>query len=292
MTLSLSLRPLLCGLALGACRATLPAHADELGVRYGYLQWQPDRGPALALLTPEPEDSGLQGARLGISDNMSSGRFLGQRHELESTIAASEEALLEALAAMLEDDIRLIVLNVPAQTLRRALEISGDQALLFNAGARDVALRLDDCSPYLLHTAPSHAMLTDALAQWLNLRRWRSVFLISGQHEDDQAWAEAFRRSAQKFAVNVVADKAWTFEADMRRNASAELPLFTQGPSTTWWWWPTSATTSATSCPSTPGCRARWSAPRAWPPTPGTRPWRHGARPSCRTASSARPSAP
>lgn len=57
MTLSLSLRPLLCGLALGACLATLPAHADELGVRYGYLQWQPDRGPALALLTPEPEDS-------------------------------------------------------------------------------------------------------------------------------------------------------------------------------------------------------------------------------------------
>ncbi len=230
MTLSLPLRPLACGLALGACLATSSAYADELGVRYGYLQWQPDRGPALALLTPEPEDSGLQGAHLGISDNMSSGRFLGQRHELESTIAASEEALLEALAAMLEDDIRLIVLNVPAPTLRRALEISGDQALLFNAGARDVALRLDDCSPYLLHTAPSHAMLTDALAQWLNLRRWRSVFLISGQHEDDQAWAEAFRRSAQKFAVNVVADKAWTFEADMRRNASAELPLFTQGP--------------------------------------------------------------
>ncbi|MCE9665771.1 ABC transporter substrate-binding protein [Halomonas sp. M5N1S17] len=230
MDTSQQMRRLVYGLALGGWLLAPLANADEMSLRYGYLQWQPDRGPALAQLTPEPEDSGLQGARLGISDNMSTGRFLGQSHELESIIAASEDALLEALSAMLEDDIGLIVLNVPAQTLRKAVEINGDQALLFNAAARDVSLRLDDCSPYLLHTAPSHAMLTDALAQWLSWRRWRSVFLISGQTEDDQAWADAFRRSAEKFALRVVADKEWTFEADMRRNASAELPLFTQGP--------------------------------------------------------------
>lgn len=213
----------------GALLAPL-AQADELEVRLGYLQWQPDRGPALARLTPEPEDAGLQGARLAVGDNLSTGRFLGQHYQLESAMLDSEEALLEALTAMLDDGIELVVLNTPAATLRQAAEISSDRALLFNAGARDVALRLDDCSPYLLHTAPSHAMLTDALAQWLNLRRWRSVFLIHGQSDDDRAWADAFRRSAGKFGLNVVADKAWTFEADMRRNASAELPLFTQGP--------------------------------------------------------------
>lgn len=218
------------GVFLATCLLAPLAQADTLEVRFGYLQWQPDRGPALARLLPEPEDAGLQGAQLAISDNLSTGRFLGQHYQLESAVLESEEALLEALAEMLDDDIELIVMNVPAATLRKASEIGGERALLFNAGARDVSLRLDECSPYLLHTAPSHAMLTDALAQWLNVRRWRSVFLISGATDDDRAWAEAFRRSAQKFALNVVTEKEWTFEADMRRNASAELPLFTQGP--------------------------------------------------------------
>ncbi|MCG6658186.1 ABC transporter substrate-binding protein [Halomonas campisalis] len=199
-------------------------------IRVGYLQWQPDRGPALAQLTPEPEDSGLQGARLAIADNLSTGRFLGQAYHLESVIADSEDALLEALEEMLAEEISMIVMNVPADTLRRAAALGNDQALIFNAGSRDVSLRVSDCSPYLLHTAPSHSMLTDALAQWLNMRRWRSVLLITGPTEGDIAWADAFRRSTDKFALTIVDDKAWTFDADMRRNASAELPLFTQGP--------------------------------------------------------------
>ena len=75
------------------------AQADTLEVRFGDLQWQPDRGPALARLTPEPEDAGLQGAQLAINDNLSTGRFLGQHYQLESAILGSEDALLEALAA-------------------------------------------------------------------------------------------------------------------------------------------------------------------------------------------------
>ncbi|QTF92028.1 ABC transporter substrate-binding protein [Halomonas sp. BM-2019] len=218
------------GLVMAGLLVSTQAPADELDIRFGYLQWQPDRGPALAQLVPEPEDSGLRGAELAIADNLSTGRFLGQGYHLEAITAQDEEALLDSLQAMLDDGVDILILNVPSETLRQAAAISGNRALLFNAGARDVSLRLSDCSPYLLHTAPSHAMLTDALAQWLNFRRWRKVFLITGPTEEDIAWAEAFRRSADKFALDIVSDKAWTFEADMRRNASAELPLFTQGP--------------------------------------------------------------
>ena len=211
MEISPRLRRLASGLVLGGLMQVSLAQADGLAIRFGYLQWQPDRGPALAQLVPEPADAGLQGARLAIADNLSTGRFLGQHHELESVIAESEEALLEALEAMLDDDISLVVMNAPARTLRQAAALGGDRVLLFNAGARDVSLRLDACSPYLLHTLPSHAMLTDALAQWLNWRRWRSVLLISGQAEGDQAWADAFRRSADKFALKIVADKAYIY---------------------------------------------------------------------------------
>ena len=61
----------------------------------GYLELLQERPPLLSNVLPEPEDSGLQGARLGISDNNAGGRFLGQRFELLEFRDGSVEALLE-----------------------------------------------------------------------------------------------------------------------------------------------------------------------------------------------------
>ena len=72
-------------------------------------------------------------------------------------------------------------------------------------------------------------MLTDALAQYLVLKRWRRWFLITGRTEGDRLYAEALRRSARKFGARIVADKAWEFGPDARRTAQAEVPVFTQG---------------------------------------------------------------
>ena len=44
----------------------------------------------------------------------------------------------------------------------------------------------------------------------------------------DLAFAEALRTMGKKFGLDLVGEKAWVFDADMRRNASAEVPLFTQ----------------------------------------------------------------
>lgn len=72
-------------------------------------------------------------------------------------------------------------------------------------------------------------MLTDALAQWLNGRRWNEIFLITGPTDQDIQWAEGFRRASKRFNLDIVTDKPWTFDGDLRRTASKELPLFTQG---------------------------------------------------------------
>jgi ABC transporter substrate binding protein (PQQ-dependent alcohol dehydrogenase system) len=72
-------------------------------------------------------------------------------------------------------------------------------------------------------------MLTDALAQWLARRQWQDVFLIVGPTTDDKAWATAFHRAAKRFGVKILEEKPWTFNADLRRTASSELPRFTQG---------------------------------------------------------------
>lgn len=214
--------------ALAGLTFALPAAAKGLDVRIGYVQWVPDQGPVLSNVIPEPEDSGLRGAQLAIEDNRTTGKFLGQKYNLESQITDSEAAAVAAFEAMQSDGIELFVVNAPANTLKTLANKSGAETLLFNAGAKDDALRTADCHVNLLHTLPSYSMLTDALGQWLNQRRWDEVFLITGPTEADKNWASAFRRSAKRFGLEIVEDKPWTFNADLRRTASKELPLFTQ----------------------------------------------------------------
>ncbi|MDK8463032.1 ABC transporter substrate-binding protein [Marinobacter sp. SS13-12] len=205
-----------------------PAAAIAVEVRIGYIQWVPDQGPVLSNVTPEPEDAGLRGAELGIADNNATGKFLDQMYAVESVIASDEEGALAALDGMLESGIDLLVTRVPADTLLAMARKADGKALLFNAGASDDSLRISECRPNLLHTIPSYAMLTDALAQWLNMRRWKDVFLITGPTEQDKAWADAFRRASKRFGLDIIADKPWTFDSDLRRTASKELPTFTQ----------------------------------------------------------------
>ncbi|WP_417567362.1 ABC transporter substrate-binding protein [Marinobacter sp.] len=214
----------LVGTAVGAA----PLQAGSLDVRIGYLQWVPDRGPVLSNVIPQPEDAGLRGAELAIGDNSTTGKFLDQTYSLQSEVAESEEAAVAAFEAMRQKGIELFVVNAPAQTLKVMMDKAGDNTLIFNAGAKDDDLRTGQCHTNLLHTMPSYSMLTDALGQWLSQRRWKDVFLITGPTEADQGWANAFRRSAKRFGLKIVEDKPWTFDADLRRTASQELPLFTQ----------------------------------------------------------------
>ncbi|MEM8734760.1 MAG: hypothetical protein AAGG44_11085, partial [Planctomycetota bacterium] len=69
---------------------------------------------------------------------------------------------------------------------------------------------------------------TDALAQMLVKKRWDDLVMITGTHPSDTSYAKAMRRSLTKFGLSLEAEKEWAFDADMRRNASQEVPLFTQ----------------------------------------------------------------
>ena len=217
------------GAVLAVLAGLAPFQAHALDVRVGYIQFEPDQGPVLSNVIPEPDDAGLRGAELAIADNSTTGRFLGQTYALDARIADSGQAAMEAFESMREQGISLFVINAPATTLNQLTDQAGDEVLLFNAGAKDDGLRTSECHVNLLHTMPSYAMLTDALGQWLNQRRWNDIFLITGPTEADKGWADAFRRSAKRFGLEIVEDKPWTFDADLRRSASKELPLFTQG---------------------------------------------------------------
>ncbi|GGF63162.1 ABC transporter, substrate binding protein, PQQ-dependent alcohol dehydrogenase system [Mameliella alba] len=214
-------------LALALCLGASAAVAD-VSVTIHYLRQEVEQPPVLSNLDPIPEDLGLKGAELGLADNATTGRFMGQTWTLEVTeVPIGGDLAAAARAALATTD--LIVLDAPADAALALADLpEAAGALIFNSAAPDDRLRGADCRANLLHTLPSNAMRTDALAQFLLNRRWDDLALITGTHPDDNAFATSLRASLTKFGMRLTSEKTWAFDADMRRNASQEVPLFTQ----------------------------------------------------------------
>ena len=214
-------------LTLAAMSLALPAWAEvELPVTY--LKLEVPRPPVLSNLDPLPNDLGEAGAQLGLADNQTTGKFLGHDYSLTVTRVPEDGDWITAARAALAES-PFLILDAPAQAQLELADLPEARgAVLFNATAPDAALRDETCRANLLHTLPSTTMRADALMQFLVKRRWTDLTLISGDHPGDTAFAEAMRRSITKFGLTLKAEKTWVFDADMRRNASQEVPLFTQ----------------------------------------------------------------
>ena len=218
-----------------AAAAVQPARAQDV-LRVGYLSMRmPQRLPA-TFLDPPPEDEGVQGARLGLADNETTGRFTGQRFALEERLTGDPEAALEAFHELAAAGLRLVLADLPAGLLLRVADLpDAPPVTLLNVSAPDDALRNEACRANLLHLPPSRAMLADALVQFLVVKRWRNIFLAVGPNEEDRLYAEAVRRAARKFGARIVADRPWTHQPGAQRtdtghvSIAAEAARFTQG---------------------------------------------------------------
>lgn len=212
--------------------AAVAADKDEITeVRIAYVSQAVKRPPALSNLDWQlpAEDDGLQGARLGMDDNATTGRFTNQRFVLDEVIVPVDGDVAAAVGNLHADGYRFVVANVTAVALDAIAAMpESESMLIFNAGAPDDRLRMRDCRPFVLHTLPSRAMLADALAQYLVKKNWKQWFLVTGARPEDALFGEAVRRAANRFGGEIVAEKTWTFDHDIRRMAQAEMPRFTQ----------------------------------------------------------------
>lgn len=204
--------------------------AQQQLIRIGYLtRAESDHRPATPALPGRRADGGVQGARLARDDNATTGKFLAQNFELVERVLAEGEDAAAAVRSFAESGTAFIVLDLAAADLDRVLAApESAETLMFNARAADDRFRNADCRPFLFHTIPNRAMLTDALAQYLVRKRWTRWFLVTGKQPADVLYAEAVRRSARKFGAKVVADKPWLGVFDARRTAAEEIPVFTQ----------------------------------------------------------------
>jgi ABC transporter substrate binding protein (PQQ-dependent alcohol dehydrogenase system) len=151
-------------------------------------------------------------------------RFALERLTL-NTIAELAPAVSVAIA---ERDTRFFVLDLPGAgvaALVGALREHGDAAVLFNATAPDDSLRREVCAAQLVHTLPSLAMTSDALAQYLAFRKWRDVLLLQGPLADDQRLTDAFARSSAKFGLRIVERRPFRLGNDPRERDENNIAL-------------------------------------------------------------------
>lgn len=207
--------------------ACAPAWAEPM--RIDWLERQVVPPPVLSNMRADPDDLGRAGAELSLADIATTGKFTGQDYDLAQTIVAPDADFLAAARAVLAAGARVLIVRAPAPDLLALADLPQAQdALIFNTAAPETALRGGDCRSNVLHSLPSVAMRTDALAQFLVTRRWTRLALVTGPQPEDRAFAEALRASLTKFGLALAGAKDWPFEADMRRAAAAEVPLFTQ----------------------------------------------------------------
>lgn len=206
---------------------TVPLWAD-IAIPITYLQQMRSPPPVLSNLDPIPEDLGMAGAQLGLQDNVTTGQFLGHIYSLE-VVRVPEGGELTDMARKALEVSPFLILDMTAAEARLVADLpEAAEAILINAASRDTTLRDEGCRANLLHTMPSNAMRADALMQFAVFKRWTKLAVIAGTHAEDTAFLNALMRSAEKFGLKLGDKKVWEFDADMRRNAAQEVPLFTQ----------------------------------------------------------------
>ncbi len=195
-----------------------------------FIKQEIERPPALANLEAVPADESVAGARLGIEDNNTTGRFMQQHFSLQEVQFNNTDSPDQIINTLKESQHHFVILNVPGSTLEQVIkaDLNGPK-LLFNVGAPDDRFRVDLCRKNLLHTLPSRAMLGDALTQYLVKKRWTNWALLQGPLDGDKKFADAIRRSAAKFGAKIKSEKIWDGGRDARRTAQSEIPLLTQG---------------------------------------------------------------
>lgn len=196
----------------------------------------PEQPPPLSLLDQPNPDDGVAGAKLGVMDNNTTGKFMGQEFALDVVETAKADELVAEVTKRVNAGSGLIIVDAdPKTTLAIADAVKGKDALVINYGSPDDLLREENCRSNMKHTPPTRTMLADALAQYLVWKKWYKWFLVKGPQPEDELFAAAIRRSAKKFGAKIVEERAYTYSPGSRRSdggyeqVQQQIPTFTQG---------------------------------------------------------------
>jgi ABC transporter substrate binding protein (PQQ-dependent alcohol dehydrogenase system) len=203
---------------------------DSAEIRIGYVH-RLERIETLSLGAMPADNDGLAGAQLGLDDNNTTGKFLGQHFSLEERALKGGDDAAAAASDVLGHGVGLLIADLPAADLLKVADAGRDRGLVvFNAGATDDALREQDCRADVVHVAPTRSMLADALGQYLVWKQWRRWLMVVGSHPKDQLFADALRRAATRFGAKIVQERVFEDTGGARRTDSGIVQLQKQIP--------------------------------------------------------------
>lgn len=212
----------------------VPSDIQQLPILY--LKQLRDKNPPLSLLDLSPADDGVAGAKLGIADNNTTGKFTKQNFTLDVVESANVDDLIKAALEKGTAGSGFIAADMePDALLKLADALAGKDAVIMNVGNADDSIREENCRANVLHIAPARSMLADALGQYLAWKRWNNWFLIVGPQPEDKLYAEALKRTAKRFGSKIVEEREFKYEPGSRRadggfeQVQQQIPGFTQG---------------------------------------------------------------
>ena len=220
--------------AIGLCVvATHALAADPLEIGVGYLRHAGVKS-TLSLVAQPADNDGIDGARLAIEDNNTTGKFLNQHFTLTEVRLKPGDDVAKTANSLAERN-SFIILDLPADDLLVVADTLRDRGtVLFDAGSIDDRLREEDCRANLIHVAPTRSMLADALGQYLVWKQWKRWLLVVGSHDNDKLYGDALRRAATRFGAKIVQERTFEDTGGARRTDSGvtliqrQIPVFTQ----------------------------------------------------------------
>ena len=187
-------------------------------------------GISAARYPAQPWGRPFDGAHVALEESDFAGAAAGVKLELRRTAAADVDGLAAAIQQLHGTGSRFFLLDLPGEAVAElAQRTRGRDLLLFNLTALGDGLRQEKCQPHLFHVAPGHAMLMDALAQFLVARKWRQALVLKGQNPEDAEVHAAFQRAAKRFGVTVVDTRPFVLNRDPRARAQNNVALLTAG---------------------------------------------------------------
>jgi ABC transporter substrate binding protein (PQQ-dependent alcohol dehydrogenase system) len=178
----------------------------------------------------QPSGRPLAAAALAVEESALEVQQAGHKLVLQSFMASSIAELPRALAQLKAAKVQHVLLDLPDEAIKAVLERAPaalGPAMLFNIGSGADALRGSACADNLLHTYPSEAMRSDALAQFLAARSWGQALVLYGPRPQDLLQLEAFLRSAKRYGVKVAKSTPFKLSSDPRERAHSNVRLLT-----------------------------------------------------------------
>jgi len=197
-----------------------------------FLSKEREIPPVLSNLDPVLSDEGFYGIELAIEDNLTTGRFVGHDYNSKMIQVSLKEDLLTEFNKLINSGFRYFVADLNEKELLEISNLSlkkNKDIVIMNVRSKANSLREKNCKSNLFHIPPSRAMLADALTQYLVKKKWNKWFLVTGNEENDKLFSDALKYSAKKFNIKIKEERKWDYEADLRRTAQKEIPLFTKG---------------------------------------------------------------